>query len=124
MCKSKYITSISVEVSKKTSKYTHMLEKHYKNLLMWTMAHSPPPRNQLLLQHEILRPNALHNGGNKRIRKHIKNLHNIVHSAPDVIEDLEWVVNLSTPVAEVPQGPREVVVPPHFPIFFPTSNIP
>lgn len=118
MRKSKYITSISVEVSKKHLNI-HICQKNA------TKTYSCGPwLIVLLLQHEILRPNARHNGGNKRIPKHIKNLHNTVHSAPDVIKDLEWVVNLSTPVAEVPQGPREVMVPPHFPIFFPTSNIP
>jgi hypothetical protein len=62
------------------------------------MAHSPPPRNRILLQHAILRLDALHNTDNERILKHIRNPHSTIHSAPDVLDDLEWVGNLSDPL--------------------------
>jgi len=58
------------------------------------MTHSPLSWNRLFLRHAILRPDALHNVGNKRIWKHIRMPHCTIHSISDVLDDLEWVGNL------------------------------
>jgi len=39
---------------------------------MWTMTHTPPPRNWHLLQNDILGPDALHNANNDRIWKYTR----------------------------------------------------
>jgi len=62
------------------------------------MTPSPPPRNRLLLHNYILWPNALHNADKERMCKHIRMRHSTIHSAPDVVNDLEWVGKLSGPL--------------------------
>jgi len=62
------------------------------------MTLSPPSRNRLLLQHAILRLDALHNANKERMCKHIRIRHSTIQFAPDVLDDLEWVGNLSGPL--------------------------
>jgi len=62
---------------------------------MWTMAHSPPPRNRLLLEYVILWPDALHNAGKDKRCKHVRMRHSTIHYTFDVLNNHEWVGNLS-----------------------------
>jgi len=62
------------------------------------MAHSLPLRNRLVLHNAILRPDVLHNVDKERMCKHIRMRHNTIHYALDVVNYLEWVGKLSSPL--------------------------
>jgi len=76
--------------------YEYTKSPKNKTLLLWTP--QPPPRNRLLVKHDVIGTNALQNAEKEWIWNHLWNLKCMLHSVPHGAKDLPRIRRMSAPV--------------------------